>query len=73
MITSSKARRATWFIGLHLDYCEPVQETARILVGPNKQAYQDLRDELIELFGYQTFRDLQAQAFKVALYGDIFG
>ena len=62
----------TWYIGRHLDFCPEVQETARVLAGPNRAAYEKLRAELIELFGYQTFRDLQAQAFKVALYGDIF-
>jgi hypothetical protein len=75
MNTTSKPEwhcTGTWFIGLHLDFCPEVQETARVLAGPNRAAYETLRAELIELFGYNTFRDLQAQAFKVALYGDIF-
>lgn len=43
------------------------EHLARVLLGPSIEAYNALRERLISALGYDSFRELQLEAFKHAL------
>lgn len=41
-----------------------IEDLYRALIHPHRHNYEVLRSEIIAVFGYDKFRDIQVEAFK---------